>query len=305
MGVSGLPGDPAYPPHELPMPALPIGKVGRVAAEGMNRLGWHWWPGTHAMPSRDWGRQKACARRGTCMTGCPEGAKGSMDITHWPDAIAHGARLVTGARVRQITTNAAGLATGAIWIDRNGVEHHEPADVVVLARQRRRHAAAAPALGLGAVPGRSRELLGPRRSAADDASVRHRDGHLRRRARELARPGRQSALLARVLRDRPVARASRGAPSGSCSRSAARSACCPVTTGCRSRSATARGSTSSSGAGLAAPSSGVSRPTTCPRRATASRSTLSSSTPTECRPRGSTTACRRPRPACSTGTSSA
>jgi choline dehydrogenase-like flavoprotein len=133
MGVSGLPGDPAYPPHDLPMPALPIGRVGRVAAEGMNRLGWHWWPGTHAMPSRDWGRQKACARRGTCMTGCIEGAKGSMDVTHWPDALAHGARLVTGARVREITTNEAGLATGAVWIDRAGVERHEPADVVVLA----------------------------------------------------------------------------------------------------------------------------------------------------------------------------
>ncbi len=133
MGVSGLPGDPAYPPHELPMPALPIGKVGRVAAEGMNRLGWHWWPGAQAMPSRDWGRQKACTRRGTCMTGCVEGAKGSMDITHWPDAIAHGARLVTGARVRELTTNAAGLATGAVWIDRGGAEHHEAADVVVVA----------------------------------------------------------------------------------------------------------------------------------------------------------------------------
>jgi choline dehydrogenase-like flavoprotein len=132
MGVSGAAGDPAYPPHDLPLPPLPIGKVGRVAAEGMNRLGWHWWPGTQAMPSRDWRRQKACVRRGTCMTGCNEGAKGSMDITHWPDAIAAGARLVTGARVRRITERG-GLATGAEWIDREGRDHHQDADVVVLA----------------------------------------------------------------------------------------------------------------------------------------------------------------------------
>lgn len=133
LGVSGVSGDPAYPAHELPLAALPIGKVGRIAAQGMNRLGWHWWPGTHAIPSRDTGRLKACARRGTCMAGCVEGAKGSMDITHWPDAIAHGARLQTGARVREITTTPAGLARGAVWIDRDGNEHHQEADVVILA----------------------------------------------------------------------------------------------------------------------------------------------------------------------------
>ena len=132
MGVSGLPGDPAYPPHDLPMPALSIGKVGRIAAEGMNRLGWHWWPGTQAMPSRDWGRQKPCARRGTCMWGCVEGAKGTMDITHWPDALAAGAKLVTGARVREITERS-GLATGALYVDRDGREHRQEADVVILA----------------------------------------------------------------------------------------------------------------------------------------------------------------------------
>src|SRR6185437_1612639 len=55
------------------------------------------------------------------------------DQTHWPKAIAKGARLVTGARVRRIETDAAGLAPGATWIDRDGTEHFEPARVVVLA----------------------------------------------------------------------------------------------------------------------------------------------------------------------------
>ena len=45
--------------------------------------------------------------------GCNEGAKASTDMTHWPKAIAKGARLVTGARVRRIDTNDDGLATGA------------------------------------------------------------------------------------------------------------------------------------------------------------------------------------------------
>jgi choline dehydrogenase-like flavoprotein len=134
MNVSGTAGDPAYPPGAAPpLPGLPIGKIGRKAAEGMNRLRWHWWPAAHAIPSRAIGTQQQCARRGTCMFGCPEGAKGSTDLTLWPSALEHGAKLITGARVRELTTNGKGLATGAVWIDRDGNEHRQDADVVVLA----------------------------------------------------------------------------------------------------------------------------------------------------------------------------
>ena len=134
MGISGMAGDPAYPPGEAPpLPPLPIGKIGRKAAEGMNQLGWHWWPAAHAIPSEPRDNQARCARRGTCMFGCPEGAKGSTDLTLWPDALQAGARLITGARVREITSNGKGLATGALWIDREGREQRQEADVVVLA----------------------------------------------------------------------------------------------------------------------------------------------------------------------------
>ena len=41
MSISGTAGDPAYPPAAgPPLPGLPIGKIGRKAAEGMNALGW-------------------------------------------------------------------------------------------------------------------------------------------------------------------------------------------------------------------------------------------------------------------------
>jgi choline dehydrogenase-like flavoprotein len=134
MGISGMAGDPAYPPGKAPpLPPLPIGKIGRKAAEGMNRLGWHWWPAAHAIPSEPRDNQARCARRGTCMFGCPEGAKGSTDLTLWPDALRAGAKLVTGARVREITSDERGLATGALWIDREGREQRQEADVVVLA----------------------------------------------------------------------------------------------------------------------------------------------------------------------------
>ena len=134
MNVSGTAGDPAYPSGAgPPLPGLPIGKIGRKAAAGMNELGWHWWPAAHAIPSQATATQQPCARRGVCMFGCPEGAKGSTDLTLWPQAIAAGAKLVTGARVREITSNGDGLATGAVWIDRDGADHHQKADIVVLA----------------------------------------------------------------------------------------------------------------------------------------------------------------------------
>jgi choline dehydrogenase-like flavoprotein len=132
--VSGLAGDPAYPETpEFPLPPLPLGKVGRVAARGMNERGWHWWLHPTAIASRPHGEQAACVRIGSCMAGCPRGAKGSTDLTHWRDAIAHGARLVTGARVREVTLDARGRASGATYIDRDGAEHHQRARIVVLA----------------------------------------------------------------------------------------------------------------------------------------------------------------------------
>jgi choline dehydrogenase-like flavoprotein len=134
MNVSGIGGDPAYPPGAPPpLPPLSIGKIGRTAALGMNALGWHWWPAAHAIPSVATETQAPCARRGTCMFGCPEGAKGSTDLTIWPKALGAGTKLVTGARVREITTNGGGLATGALWIDHEGNEQRTDADVVVLA----------------------------------------------------------------------------------------------------------------------------------------------------------------------------
>ncbi|PWA11842.1 GMC family oxidoreductase [Pueribacillus theae] len=133
IGVSGLGGNPAYPEgNNPPLPPLPIGKVGRKAAEGLNKLGWHWWPGYNAIPSRSYRNLNKCALRGTCLTGCAEGSKASMDLVYWQEANNNGAKLVTGARVKEITVNERGLAKGAVYIDRRGREHFQPASVVIL-----------------------------------------------------------------------------------------------------------------------------------------------------------------------------
>jgi choline dehydrogenase-like flavoprotein len=135
--VSGLAGDPAYPADAgdpgPPLPPLPLGRAGRRVAAAHNELGWHWWPAPNAIASRPHGALNQCVQRGTCGVGCPDGAKASTDVTHWPTALADGARLVTGARVREITIDGRGLATGAVYIDRDGAEHVVEADVVIIA----------------------------------------------------------------------------------------------------------------------------------------------------------------------------
>lgn len=133
MGVSGRDGDPAFPEHaSYPLPAMPIGKAGMKLVEGFDKLGWHWWPGSNAVPSRPYRGRNACVRRGLCIFGCADGAKASTYLTHWPDAIRDGAQLITGARVKEITTDAAGRANGAIYIDRSGQEQRVKAAVVIL-----------------------------------------------------------------------------------------------------------------------------------------------------------------------------
>jgi choline dehydrogenase-like flavoprotein len=133
-GVSGLGGDPAYPEGaDPPLPPLPIGAGALRVARAHVRRGWHWWPAANAILSAPWAGRHQCVQRGTCLLGCNEGAKGSTDLTHWPAAIAGGARLITGACVVRIPTDARGLATGAEWIDEEGRPHFQPADVVLLA----------------------------------------------------------------------------------------------------------------------------------------------------------------------------
>lgn len=134
IGVAGMGGDPAFPqPLDYDLPPHPMGRGGVRMAEAINRLGWHWWAGANAIPTARHKAMEKCVRWGVCETGCPAGAKASFDLAYWPHATAAGARLVTGARVREVTTDAQGRADGVVWIDRQGVTHRQSAGVVILA----------------------------------------------------------------------------------------------------------------------------------------------------------------------------
>ena len=133
MGVSGLAGDPAYPPKQPPLPHIPLGLVGETVARGYNKLGWHWWPSDSAIISRPYKGRDKCLNLGPCMTGCAQGAKSSVDITYWPEAIRAGVELKTRCRVREITLNDEGMANGVIYYDAEGLEQFQQAEVVVMA----------------------------------------------------------------------------------------------------------------------------------------------------------------------------
>jgi len=133
MGVSGLAGDPAYPPKpRRAMPPFALGRLGMTAARGFDRLGWHWWPVDAAINNTDHDGRPGCNHCGTCLIGCISRAKASVDATYWPKAIARGVKLATGAIVQQVTIEA-GRATGVVYRDADGREQVQPASIVVVA----------------------------------------------------------------------------------------------------------------------------------------------------------------------------
>lgn len=133
--VSGVPGDPAFPEgFEPPLPPFALGDMERRFAAAHDRLGWHWWPGSNAIATVKHGLLSPCVRRGSCLWGCLDGAKASVDRTHWPKCIELGVRLVQRARVTKIETDKSGLATGVTYVDRNtGVTHFQGGRTVVVA----------------------------------------------------------------------------------------------------------------------------------------------------------------------------
>ena len=132
-GVAGLAGDPAYPPKEVPLPPVPLGKLGETVARGFNELGWHWWPSDSAIATREYMGRAPCINLGPCISGCAQGAKASTDVTYWPAAERRGVELRTHCRVREILVREDGRADGVIYYDAEGVERRQRAEIVVLA----------------------------------------------------------------------------------------------------------------------------------------------------------------------------
>jgi len=126
MGISGLRGDPAYPEKpERPCPPLSIKASGRLIAKALDKLGWHWWASDTAVSSVS--HQGRDPDMGNFLR-----SFASADLTYWPAALEYGARLETHARVREITIDDDGNATGVLYYQ-DGELKEQKAKAVVLA----------------------------------------------------------------------------------------------------------------------------------------------------------------------------
>ena len=135
VGVSGVPGNPAYPPKSSRLlPPLPLSKSGEVIERGLRALKWHSWPAERAIVTEPFNGRQPCPNRCVnCDTGCPKEAKNSSDVVFWPDAIKNGVVLKTRATVAEILLNKQGLADSVVYFDADGRVQRQKARVVVLA----------------------------------------------------------------------------------------------------------------------------------------------------------------------------
>ena len=79
-----------------------IGVGGATLGRAFNELGWHWWPSYAAISSSARSGRVPCQNVGPCNTGCPTGAKSSVDKTYIPQAIMLGMSLRTNAVVQNL-----------------------------------------------------------------------------------------------------------------------------------------------------------------------------------------------------------
>lgn len=133
MGIAALAGDPAYPEKEAVMPPIPLGRTGERLGQAMNGLGWHWWPSDAAIATREYEGRAPCINLGQCGSGCAQGAKASADVTYWPQAIRSRIELRTRCRVSRIEADDQDMATGVRYVDEDGHERFQPAQIVIMA----------------------------------------------------------------------------------------------------------------------------------------------------------------------------
>ena len=160
MGVSGLAGDPAYPPKQPPMPPLPLGKSGARFGKAMNQFGWHWWPSDSTIATVDYEGRGALHQPRPLHAGLRAGRQG-LDRHHLLAACdprrrraAH--RCAASARSRSTST---AWRPASIYYDAEGKEHFQPRRSRHHRLQRRRHAAPDAELGLGEIPERHRQFV--------------------------------------------------------------------------------------------------------------------------------------------------
>jgi gluconate 2-dehydrogenase alpha chain len=129
-------GNPFEAPRSRPYPMPPLRRTGwtRLMDATARELGWHPFAPPAAVNSVPYGGRPACTYCGNCThNGCWTDAKGLVSLEGLPAAEASGnLRVVTGARVTEILTDAAGRASGVAYVS-GGRRYEQRAAVVLLA----------------------------------------------------------------------------------------------------------------------------------------------------------------------------
>lgn len=136
VGISGVPGDPAYParPDAVRQRFVEHGEYHNLLATALEKLDLHWWPADNAILTEDRGDRLACNSCGQCNVGCPRGSLGTATQAYIKPALALGLDLRALSRVTQITTDASGAANGVDYQNLiDGSMHHVSAPLVVVA----------------------------------------------------------------------------------------------------------------------------------------------------------------------------
>ena len=134
LGVSGLAGDPWTPMVDpYPNPPFEYSYANKIIKRGFDKLGFRLWPAPMARLSRQFDGRPMCVQCGLCSRGCLSGAKSSVDVTYIRKAEATGRVVVRPQSIAtRIRVDAKGIAKSVIYFDKNGVEHEQQADVIIV-----------------------------------------------------------------------------------------------------------------------------------------------------------------------------
>jgi choline dehydrogenase-like flavoprotein len=134
LGVSGEAGDPWTPNVEPYLnPPFPYSYANKIIKRGCDRLGIKLWPTPMARLSRPFDGRPMCVQCGHCDGGCMSGAKSSIDVTYISKAEATGKMVLRPECIAtRIGISPQGKAKSVLYFDKNGIEHEQEADVIVV-----------------------------------------------------------------------------------------------------------------------------------------------------------------------------